>query len=104
MIFELMGGIAVAAGLFAALLWPLYQSVLKRGPLQYAHIATATLTIFGMAPISAVSSFFVQILKIALLATATTAAVLETSWNRALPAFQIIFAIVLILGLPFTSA
>ena len=103
MIFELMGGIAVAAGVFAALLWSIYQSVLKRGPLQYAHIATATLTILGMASISAVSSFFAQILGILLLAAAITATILEVRWNRALPALQIIFAIVLILGLPFAA-
>ena len=103
MIFELMGGIAVAAGVFAAFLWSIYQSVLKRGPLQYAHIATGTLTILGMASISAVSLLLAQILGIALLATATTAAILETRWNRVLPAFQIIFAIVLILGLPFAA-
>lgn len=103
MIFELMGGISVAAGVFAALLWSLYQSILKRGPLQYAHIATALLTILGMASISALSSFFAQILGILLLATATTAAILEVRWNRVLPIFQIIFAIVLILGLPFTA-
>ena len=103
MIFELMGGITVAAGVFAALLWSLYQSVLKRGALQYVHIATAILTILGMASISAVSLLFAQILGIALLATATIATVLEGRWNRVLPALQIIFAIVLILGLPFAA-
>lgn len=101
MIFELMGGIVIAAGVFAALLWSLYQSVLKRGRLQYAHIATAALTLLGMASISAMSSIFAQILGILLLVTASTAAVLESRWNRVLPAIQVIFAFILILGLPF---
>jgi len=103
MIFELMGGISVAAGVFAALMWSIYQSVLKRGALQYAHIAAAIFTILGMASISAVSLLFAQILGITLLATSATAAILETRWNRVLPVFQIIFATVLILGLPFTA-
>ena len=103
MIFELMGGIAVAAGVFAALLWSLYQSILKRGALQFAHIAAAVLTVLGMASISLLAFYFAQILGIALLAAATTATFLETRWNRLLPAFQIIFAIVLILGLPFAA-
>ncbi|OUS08260.1 hypothetical protein A9Q96_02030 [Rhodobacterales bacterium 52_120_T64] len=103
MIFELMGGISVAAGVFVALLWSIYQSILARGLLQYTHIAVAILTILGMASISAVSPFLAQILGFALAATATTAATLETRWNRVLPVFQIIFAIVLILGLPFAT-
>jgi hypothetical protein len=89
MIFQLMSGIAVAAGVFAALLWSLYQSVLKRGPLQYAHIAAATLTILGMAAISAVSSFFAQILGILLLTAAVTAAILEARWTRVYPSSRL---------------
>lgn len=104
MIFELISGMTIAAGVFAALLWSLYQSVMKRGPLQYAHMAAATLTILGMASISAGSSFFAQILGILLLTAAATATILEVRWNRVLPALQIIFSIVLILGLPFVSA
>jgi len=103
MIFELMGGIAVAAGVFAALLWSIYQSILRRGTLQYAHIASTALTILGMASISALYSFFAQILGILLLATATAATIVEVRWNRVLPTFQIVFAIVLILGLPFAA-
>ena len=66
-------------------------------------IAAATSTILGTAAISAVSSFFTQILGILLLAAAVTATILEAGWNRVLPVLQIIFTIVLILGLPFTA-
>lgn len=104
MIFQLLGGILVAAGVFVALLWSIYQSILKRGPLQYAHIATATLTVLGMASISLLAILLAQILGILLLISATTAAILETRWNRALPVLQIIFSITLILGLPFNAA
>ena len=103
MIFELMGGIAVAAGVFAALLWSIYQSILKRGHLQYAHIAAATLTLLGMATISAVSVLGAQVIGTLLLIADIIAGVLETRWNRVLPLMQSIFAITLILGLPFTS-
>lgn len=104
MIFQLLGGILVAAGVFAALLWSVFQGVVARGKLQYAHIATAALTLLGIASISAYSFSTSQILGFLLLASAATAAVLETGWNRALPVLQIIFAVTLILGLPFTSA
>lgn len=103
MIFQLLGGIIVAAGVFAALLWSIFQGITQRGPLQYVHIATATLSVFGMASISLLSILLAQILGIALLITATTAFVLENSWNRVFPVFPLTFAVALILGLPFAN-
>jgi len=101
MIFMLLGGIVVAAGVFAALIWSIYQGLVQRGRLQYVHIAAASFSIAGMVSVSYISPLWAQITGGALLLAALIALFLETHWNRFLPIMQTLFAIALILGLPF---
>lgn len=103
MIAYLMGGVLVGAGVFAALLWSIYQGVLQRGPLQWAHIGAALLTIAGMASLSLLSPVLALISGCALGGAALAELWLEKRWNRLLALFQILFAGVLILGLPFAG-
>ncbi len=101
MIFQLLGGIVVAAGVFAALLWSVFQGITKRGVLQWAHIATAVLSVLGMATLSMLAPTLALIAGVALTITSAIVLFLEAGWNRVLPLFQLAFAIILILGLPF---
>ena len=103
MIFQLLGGIVVAGGVFAALLWSVFQGITKRGALQWAHIASAVLSVSGMATLSMVAPMLALAVGVVLAVTSTTVLFLEAGWNRVLPTFQLAFAIILILGLPFTG-
>lgn len=101
MIFQLLGGIVVAAGVFTAVLWSIFQGATKRGWLQYAHIAAAIFSVLGMATVSLVSPILAQITSGALLVSAIGALYFDYGWNRLFPVFQIVFSIALFLGLPF---
>ena len=102
MIFQFMGGILVAAGVFASLLWSFYQTAMTRGRLQWAHGMAAAFTLAGMASLSFVSPILAMVFGVALAIAAIAALLYEQRWNRLLPLFQVVFAIVLILGLPFS--
>lgn len=101
MIFQLLAGIVIAAGVFAALLWSLYQSVRQTGRLRWVHILLVSLTILGMVSISTKAILLAQILGILMLTASTVATALEPGWNRVLTIIQSIFAVSLILRLPF---
>ena len=104
MIYQLLGGIVVAAGVFAAVLWSIFQAVTQRGKLQVVHILAIAGSIAGMASLSMVNPTMAWFVGVELGVAAVAAIYLETAWNRLLPAFQLIFAITLILGLPFNAA
>ncbi len=103
MIGWLFGGVLVGTGVFAALLWSFYQAALQRGALQVAHIGAALFTLAGMGSLSMASPVLAQVNGVALLGFALAAIGFESGWNRALPLFQLIFALALILGLPFRT-
>jgi len=101
MILWLLGGVLVGAGLFASTLFSLYQSVTQRGALRLAHIGAAMMTLVGISSLSLVSPQMALVAGAALALVAAFAFFLDKGWNRLLPLFQIAFALMLILGLPF---
>ncbi len=101
MIAWMLGGVLVGAGLFASFLFSAFQGVMQRGPLQWAHIAAALLTVGGIASLSLLSPLLALVSGGLLLLAGAGILVLEKGWNRLLALFQMAFAIMLILGLPF---
>lgn len=98
-----MGGVLVGAGLFAATLFSVYQAAIKRSWLRFTHIAAVALTVIGAASISLVAPFTALLAGISLVIVAVIVFLLEVRWNKLLALFQILFAIALILGLPFQT-
>ena len=103
MIFNLMGGVLVGAGIFAATLFSVYQAAIKSGALRWSHVAAVVFTIFGAAAISLVAPFTGLLAGISLAIAGAAAFLLEKRWNKVLPLFQILFAMALIIGLPFVA-
>ena len=101
MIFNLLGGVLVGAGIFAATLFSVYQAMINRGALRWSHIAAVVFTIFGAAAISLIAPFTALLSGISLSIAAAAAFLLESRWNKLLSLFQLLFAMALILGLPF---
>ncbi len=101
MILWTLGGVLVGAGLFAALIFSLFQAALQRGKLRWAHLAAAALTLAGVASISMLSPWLALLSGAALALASLAALLLDKGWNRLLSLFQMAFAVILILGLPF---
>ena len=103
MIINLLGGVLIGAGLFAATLFSIYQAAIKSSWFRWAHLAAVILTIMGAASISLVAPLTGFLAGVSLLICGTVVFLLEHRWNKLLALFQIIFAIALILGLPFVA-
>jgi hypothetical protein len=101
MIVSLFAGALMAVAIFCAFLWSLYQSFTQRAKLQSAHIGAAIFTLLGMMSISMLLPLLAKISGTLLVIAALTAIILDTRWSRLLPVFQLLFAIILILNLPF---
>ncbi|MEM9048877.1 MAG: hypothetical protein AAGC92_09170 [Pseudomonadota bacterium] len=101
-ILALLGGIAIAAGVFSAFLWSAYQIVMARGSLRFCHAALVVLTVAGMASLQAAEANLAGLVGAGLLAAALAGIVLETRWSRLLPALQAVFGVALFIGLPFS--
>lgn len=97
----IMLGMTVAASVFAAVLWSLFQIVTQRERLQWAHIGTVVFSLAGMATVSWISPTLAMVAGGLLAVAAGIAIKLEPHWNKVFPFFQLVFAIALILGLPF---
>jgi len=102
MIVSLFAGALMAVAILCAFLWSIYQGFTQPAPLRLAHIAAAIATVLGMMSISMLSPLLGQTFGATLLIAATAALIFETRWSRLLPAFQLVFAIILILRLPFS--
>lgn len=103
MIINLLGGVLIGAAVFAAALFSAYQAVIRRGALRWAHLAALVLTLIGAATISLAAPFTAMLAGISLAFSGVAAFLLEVRWNKVLPLFQILFAVALILGLPFVT-
>ncbi len=103
MIISLLGGILIGAGLFAATIFSIYQSVVKSSWLKYAHILAVLLTLIGAASISLISPFTALLAGISLAIVAVITFLMEKRWNKLLALFQLLFALALVLGLPFNG-
>ncbi len=102
-IFTLLAGIALILPVFAAFIWSGAQAFRQTGWLQYAHAASAALTILGMASISYKIEPAAQFTGLLLGTAAIIAVWQENGWSKLLPMFLVPLALVLILKLPFIA-
>lgn len=97
----LLGGIVLAAGIFAAFLWSLYAATQHRGLYRWGAGAACLGTIFGMAAISLTSPGLAIIAGLIVAAGGLVGLISEPGFTKLLPALHIVFGGVLITGLPF---
>ena len=97
----LLGGVLIAAFVFAATLFSAAQAYLQSGWLRRMHLANALTIIAAMATISKVWPMTALGLGVLLIALNLVLAVLEKGWNRLLAIPALLFGVTLILGLPF---
>ncbi|MSU88980.1 hypothetical protein GE300_04990 [Rhodobacteraceae bacterium 2CG4] len=100
-VIQLLIGILVAAGIFAATLFSAVQIYRAAGRLRLAHAAAAALTLAAMACLSLGWWGAAQAAGALLCLAALAALALERGWNRLLPAFQLLFGAALLARLPF---
>ncbi len=100
-IVQLLIGILVAAGIFAAALFSAAQIYRNDGRLRVAHAAALALTLGAMACLSLGWWGAAQFAGALLALAALGALVFERGWNRLLPAFLIVFGAALLARLPF---
>jgi len=100
-IFTLMVGILMAAAVFAAFIWSIFQVVQARGALRLAHGGTVVAILAGALAVSNTWVLAALPAGILLAAVSMAAAALERGWSRLLPVFPALFGLALILGLPF---
>ncbi len=101
---ELLGGIALAAFVFAALLWSIYRAVVTEGRMRVVAILLSLTTLFGMATLSWLWVVPAQITGAALIVLGLMAIWTDPGWSKLLPFVQAIFGVVLIVGLPWLVA
>lgn len=104
MIVILAIGVLLAAAIFAAFMWSGFQAFFSRGSLRWAHGISAGATIGGMAALGNEALIAAMASGLVLLLSSGFAVVKERRWTRLLPFFQILFALVLISGIPFGVA
>ena len=100
-VVQLLIGILIAAGVFAATFFATAQVFRQTGALRSAQLGAALITIAAMACLSLGFWGASQVAGAALFAFAIAALALESGWNRVLPVFHVAFGVVLALGLPF---
>jgi hypothetical protein len=98
----LLAGILMAAILFASVLWSFAQAFQQRGQVRLVYLALMALTVIGMATVSYRSGIPMRITGAALIAAGALAIRAETGTSRLLPLVQLLFGLVLLLGLPIT--
>lgn len=104
MILTLLAGIAIAASVFATVLFAGFRAFGARGRLRLAYIGILVLSLAGMACISAGMVRLAAPIGLGLILTGAIALILEV-WSRKIFAgIAMIFGLVLILGLPFPPA
>ncbi|RED11322.1 hypothetical protein [Pontivivens insulae] len=97
LLIGILGGFAV----FAAMFWSLWQAVMQKGIRRIAHLAAVLATLAGMASISLFDPLLAILAGAVLLIAGAGLAATEKGGNRVLPLFQVIFALMLLAGLPF---
>jgi hypothetical protein len=95
-------GILIAATLFGSLLWSFTQAFRRSGLLRNAYLALVLLTIGGMATVSWGLNVEMRLVGVGLLIFGAIAVVSERGSSRLLPLVQVLFGLVLLLGLPIT--
>jgi len=100
-IFDLLIALTLITPVFAAFIWSAAQAFRQTNWLQYAHAASAALTLLGMATISYKIEPAAQFTGMLLGVAAGIAVWQEAGWSKILPIPLILLALVLILKLPF---
>ncbi len=100
-IFELLGGILLGFGAFAAMFWALWQAVVTKGLRRWLHAGAGLGTLAGMATISLVSPILALIAGVVTVASALALTFVTPGWTRLLPLVLALFGAALVLGLPF---
>mgnify|MGYP000017376824 FL=1 len=97
-------GIAIAAFIFAALLWSLYRAVTGFGNARLAHGAVVVLVITIMAALATGWPVALRVLGAALVLCGIGAAASDKGWSRLLPLFAAAFGLAVLRGLPFGAS
>ncbi|QPH53751.1 hypothetical protein [Pontivivens ytuae] len=100
-IFELLGGILLGFGAFAAMFWALWQAFVTNGLRRWLHAGAGLGTLAGMATISLVSPILALIAGAVTVACALALTFVTPGWTRLLPLALALFGTALVLGLPF---
>lgn len=96
----ILAGILIAATLFASVLWSFAQAFQRSGRLRNIYLALVLLTIGGMAAVSRGLNVEMRILGAGLIIFGALAVFYEHGSSRFLPLVQLLFGLVLLLGLP----
>ena len=97
----ILAGILIAATLFASVLWSFAQAFQRQGWLRSAYMALVLLTVGGMATVSLGLHAEMRLAGAGLILFGGFAAFAERGSSRLLPMIQLLFGLVLLLGLPF---
>lgn len=97
----LLIGILIAVGIFGATLFSLHQAVTTTAIRRYANILCIACVIGAMASISNIYPVLAQIFGVILTFSACLVIVKTPGWNRILPVILLVFAIALVMKLPF---
>lgn len=103
-IFEFLPGLALAALLFAALLWSLYRAVLIKGRMKVAYIILTLSTLLVMAAITLGLNGVMVMACITLCGSALIAIWAEQGWSKLFPLVQFAFGILAVSVLLFYSS
>lgn len=103
MIVELLLGIALAATVFAAVLWCGYWAIIGRGARRWANAATAVCTIAGMATISLGAPGPAVIVGAGVLVASVASLVTAAGATRLFPIATAVFGGILMAGIPFAA-
>ncbi len=97
----ILAGILVAAALFASVLWSFTQAFQRSGRLRNIYLVLVLLTVGGMATVSLGLNIEMRLLGLCLIIFGAFAVFYERGSSRFLPLLQLLFGLVLLLGLPF---
>lgn len=101
---EIMGGIALSAFLFAALLWSIYRAAVTSGKLRINATFLTIYTLLGMVALTYSWVVMAQVTGVLIIITALVAIWTDPGWSKLLPVVQALFGVVLIVGLPWLTA
>lgn len=100
-LFTLLAGIVLAAFIFAALLWSVYRAVVTEGSTRLVAVLLSLNTLIGMGMLTLLEVIPALIAGVGLVILGALAIRNDPGWSKLLPFVQVIFGIVLIVGLPW---
>lgn len=98
-----LAGIALAASLFAALIFSVGRAAGSTGRLRVLHLLVAGLIIAGMPAVSLAAPGPARLVALLLAPAAALLVGFERGFNRVLPLAPLFFAVALFTGLPFVG-